>query len=71
MVKLTPPVTGSGAVMSDEKALAMEDAAAALEQLGFKSDVIRKALEKIVNDIPAEEASSENFIRKALQALNS
>lgn len=71
MVKMMPAVTGRGGVMSDEKALAMEDAATALEQLGFKPDVIRKALEKIVNDIPSEEASSENFIRKALQALNS
>lgn len=54
----------------DEKAMAMEDAAAALEQLGFKQDSIRKVLEKISNTIPVEEASSENFIRKSLQALN-
>ncbi|MDD5697502.1 MAG: Holliday junction branch migration protein RuvA [Victivallaceae bacterium] len=57
--------------VSDEKALAMEDAVTALEQLGFKNDTIRKALDKIVNTIPSEEATSENFIRKALQALNS
>ena len=56
--------------VSDEKALAMEDAIAALEQLGFKRDTVRKALEKIINSIPSEEATSENFIRKALQALN-
>jgi Holliday junction DNA helicase RuvA len=57
--------------VTDEKAMAMEDAAAALEQLGFKQDSIRKVLEKISNTIPVEEANSENFIRKALQALNS
>jgi Holliday junction resolvasome RuvABC DNA-binding subunit len=49
----------------------MEDAVAALEQLGFKRDTIHKTLNKIVNNIPSEEATSENFIRKALQALNS
>ncbi len=54
----------------DEKAIAVEDAVAALEQLGFKRDTVRKALDKIINNIPSEEATSENFIRKALQALN-
>ena len=63
--------TGGEVMVSDEKALAMEDAIAALEQLGFKRETVRKALEKIVNTIPGEEATSENFIRKALQALNS
>lgn len=70
--KLMPSITASGsALVSDEKALAMEDAVAALEQLGFKRETVRKALDKIVNSIPSEEATSENFIRKALQALNS
>lgn len=70
--KIMPSITASGSVVvSDEKALAMEDAIAALEQLGFKRETVRKALEKIVNSIPSEEATSENFIRKALQALNS
>ena len=69
--KIMPSITaGSTMVVSDEKACAMEDAIAALEQLGFKRDTVRKALEKIVNSIPGEEATSENFIRKALQALN-
>lgn len=70
--KVMPSVaSGSSMVVSDEKAMAMEDAVAALEQLGFKRETINKALEKIVNSIPAEESTSENFIRKALQALNS
>lgn len=72
LLKIMPSITASGSVVvSDEKALAMEDAIAALEQLGFKRETVRKALEKIVNSIPSEEATSENFIRKALQALNS
>jgi Holliday junction DNA helicase RuvA len=72
LVKIVLPAdVDSKLVVSDEKALAMEDAIAALEQLGFKRDTVRKALNKIVNTIPSEEATSENFIRKALQALNS
>jgi len=72
LIKVMPSISASSnTVVSDEKALAMEDAIAALEQLGFKRDTVRKALEKIVNSIPSEEATSENFIRKALQALNS
>ena len=71
LVKIVPPPGANrNLVVSDEKAVAMEDAIAALEQLGFKRDTIRKALDKIVNNIPSEEATSENFIRKALQALN-
>ena len=70
--KVMPSISSdSSVVISDEKALAMEDAVAALEQLGFKRETVNKTLEKIVNSIPAEEATSENFIRKALQALNS
>ena len=68
---MQPLVVNSSLAVSDEKALAMEDAIAALEQLGFKRETVRKALEKIINSIPSEEATSENFIRKALQALNS
>ena len=70
--KVMPSISSdSSVVVSDEKALAMEDAVAALEQLGFKRETVNKTLEKIVNSIPAEEATSENFIRKALQTLNS
>ncbi len=70
--KVMPAISSdSNMVVSDEKALAMEDAVAALEQLGFKRETVNKTLEKIVNSIPAEEATSENFIRKALQNLNS
>jgi holliday junction DNA helicase RuvA len=68
---MQPLIADSSLAISDEKSFAMEDAIAALEQLGFKRETVRKALEKIVNSIPSEEATSENFIRKALQALNS
>ncbi|MFA6713984.1 MAG: Holliday junction branch migration protein RuvA [Victivallaceae bacterium] len=68
---MQPAFMDNASVVPDEKAAAMEDAVTALEQLGFKRESVYQALEKIVNNIPAEEATSENFIRKALQALNS
>ncbi|MCP3967621.1 MAG: Holliday junction branch migration protein RuvA [Lentisphaerae bacterium] len=64
------PVISSDSV-PDEKANAAEDAILALEQLGFKRDSVSKVMDKIINATPLEESSSENFIRKALQALNS
>ncbi|MFA7184936.1 MAG: Holliday junction branch migration protein RuvA [Victivallales bacterium] len=68
---MQPAFMDNASVVPDEKAAAMEDAVTALEQLGFKRESVYQTLEKIVNNIPAEEATSENFIRKALQALNS
>ena len=69
--KISQPLAAPGVeAVSDEKAAAMEDALAALEQLGFKRDSVNKVLLKIANTLPSEEATSENFIRKALQALN-
>ena len=61
----------TGKAVPDTVAAAAEDALLALEQLGFKPEKIRKALQKIVEEIPEKECSSENLIRKALQSLNS
>ena len=70
--KLAPALSVStGRTVPDTVAAAAEDALLALEQLGFKSEKIRKVLQKIVEEIPEKECSSENLIRKALQALNS
>jgi len=55
---------------SDEECEAAIDALLALEQLGFKRERAQKALRKIVAALPEDECSSENLIRKALQALN-
>jgi len=60
----------SDVVMPDDKAAAAEDATLALEQLGFKRENVSKILRKIVEELPVEECSSENLIRRALQALN-
>ena len=70
--KLAPAISSTaGKTIPDTVSAAAEDALLALEQLGFKSEKIRKALHKIVEEIPEKECSSENLLRKALQALNS
>lgn len=47
-----------------------EDAALALEKLGFNKAKILDAVVKIAADLPENERSVENIIRKSLQALN-
>jgi Holliday junction DNA helicase RuvA len=69
--KLAPALSSAERTVPDEVAAAAEDAVLALEQLGFKPEKIRKAVHKIIEEIPAKECSSENLIRKALQSLNS
>lgn len=69
--KLAPALSSAERTVPDEVAAAAEDAVLALEQLGFKPEKIRKAIHKIIEEIPAKECSSENLIRKALQSLNS
>jgi Holliday junction DNA helicase RuvA len=69
--KLAPVLGSAERTVPDEVAAAAEDALLALEQLGFKPEKIRKAIHKIVEEIPTKECSSENLIRKALQSLNS
>jgi Holliday junction DNA helicase RuvA len=47
-----------------------EDAVMALEKLGFNRAKILDAVVKIANELPEQERSVENIIRKSLQALN-
>lgn len=47
-----------------------EDAAMALEKLGFNKAKILDTVIKIAADLPEKERSVENIIRKSLQALN-
>lgn len=49
----------------------MQDAVAALATLGFKTEVARKALQKVSADIPPEKQTAGVLIRRALVALNS
>ena len=49
---------------------AVNDAALALEQLGFKRDAINKVLNALIAEIPVEEQNSERLLRAAIIKLN-
>ena len=55
-----PPVDNSAAA----------DAAAALEQLGFRKDAVNKTINALVAELPPNECTVENLIRAALMRLN-
>jgi Holliday junction DNA helicase RuvA len=57
---------GAPALPSNE---AVNDAALALEQLGFKRDAINKTLNVLVSEIPVEEQTSEKLLRAAIMKL--
>ncbi len=46
------------------------DAAAALEQLGFRKDAVNKTVNALLTELPAAECTTENLIRAALLRLN-
>lgn len=48
----------------------INDAALALEQLGFKHDAVRKTLQSLVAELPEAEQTTENLLRAALAKLN-
>lgn len=48
---------------------AANDAALALEQLGFKRDAVSKVLNQLLAEIPAGEQTSEKLLRAALMKL--
>lgn len=49
----------------------LQDAALALETLGFPQAKIRKIVKEIYSELAPEKRNSENIIRQALQRLNS
>ena len=49
---------------------ALEDAILALGQLGFQGPKFQKLVADVALEIPEDQRSTENIIRKALQALN-
>ena len=55
-----PPADGSAGA----------DAAAALEQLGFRKDLVNKTVNALLSELPESERSTENLIRHALLRLN-
>jgi holliday junction DNA helicase RuvA len=70
--KLAPGFVGEASDAPDSAtAQTAEDALLALESLGFKRDQARKTIQKILQNINADECSAENLIRQALSDLNS
>ena len=47
-----------------------QDAIAALETLGFKGEVARRTVRKLCAELPADQRTAEQLIRKALAAVN-
>ena len=48
----------------------INDAALALEQLGFKKDAIRKTLQALASEMDEKDQTTENLLRAALAKLN-
>ena len=67
--KIAPETTFGGAVPSKVDK-AVEDAILALGQLGFQGPKFQKLVADVAAEIPEDQRSTENIIRKALQALN-
>ena len=70
--KLTGPgfnaVAGPGATAGNLESI--NDAALALESLGYKREAIRKTLQAITSELPEAEQTTENLVRAALAKLN-
>ena len=65
---IVPEVSfGGGAAPADKM---VEDAILALGQLGFQGPKFQKLIVEVAQQIPEDQRSSENIIRKALQTLN-
>lgn len=69
--KISPELSISAVKVPDDKKVAVEDALLALEQLGFKRDKSQKVVADLLSKLDSRECSTENLVRKALQALNS
>lgn len=69
--KISPEAGFTSIKVSDDKKPAVEDALMALEQLGFKRDKSQKVIVDLLAKLDSKECSTENLVRKALQALNS
>lgn len=48
----------------------LNDAASALERLGYKRDAIRRTLQALTTELPEAEQTAENLIRAALARMN-
>jgi Holliday junction DNA helicase RuvA len=67
-VQAVAPAAALGAKVTDAAAAAIEEAALALAQLGFRPDEAATQVREIARGLAADELSSENLIRLALGA---
>ncbi len=68
--KIAPETSFGGAAAPSKVDKAVEDAILALGQLGFQGPKFQKLVADVALEIPEDQRSTENIIRKALQALN-
>ena len=68
--KIAPETAFSGGAPAAKADKAVEDAILALGQLGFQGPKFQKLVSDVAAELPQEQRSTENIIRKALQALN-
>ena len=69
--KIAPETAFTGGAGAPAKAdKAVEDAILALGQLGFQGPKFQKLVSDVALELPEEQRSTENIIRKALQSLN-
>ena len=68
--KIAPETAFGGGAAPTKVDKAVEDAILALGQLGFQGPKFQKLVADVALEIPEGQRSTENIIRKALQALN-
>ena len=68
--KIAPETSFGGGAAPSKVDTAVEDAILALGQLGFQGPKFQKLVADVALEIPEDQRSTENIIRKALQALN-
>ena len=68
--KIAPETAFAGGTPAAKVDKAVEDAILALGQLGFQGPKFQKLVSDVAAELPQEQRSTENIIRKALQALN-
>ena len=68
--KIAPETAFAGGAVPAKIDKAVEDAILALGQLGFQGPKFQKLVSDVALEIPEDQRSTENIIRKALQTLN-
>ena len=68
--KIAPETAFTGGAGGAKADKTVEDAILALGQLGFQGPKFQKLVSDVALELPEDQRSTENIIRKALQALN-